>query len=77
MPRKVVKTKPPAGLAFRPAIPPRPCWLCREAPRISADEWLCVGCREHEKRCQATVKRVNKGRRAERLSPTEERGRGL
>lgn len=66
--------KPDHPSWFRPA-PPR-CRLCLEALAVPGEFW-CSPCGEHQRRCAATARRVNRGRKVDRLSPAEERGHSM
>lgn len=53
-----------------------PCPLCRERPKPLL-KFLCQTCEEHQARCAATARRVYAGRKVDRLSPAEERGKQM
>ncbi len=64
-----------------PTKPKRPkpqpvCLLCHEFPRPHLG-FYCARCEAHQERAAKVVKRVLKGRKLSRLSPAEERGRGI
>lgn len=59
----------------RPKPQPR-CVLCHSAPRPHLG-FYCTVCEAHQARAAAVAKRVNAGRKQDRLSPTEERGKGI
>lgn len=56
--------------------PPPKCVLCHEAPRPHLGFW-CPRCEAHQRRAAAVVRRVNAGRKADRLTAVEERGKGV
>ncbi len=62
-----------------PTEPKRPkpqptCLLCHELPRPHLG-FYCGRCEAHQARAARVVKRVLKGRKVNRLSPAEERGK--
>lgn len=55
---------------------PSLCPMCREYLR-PLGELRCERCEAHNMRCLAVCRRVNAGRKVDRLAPVEERGRDL
>lgn len=67
--------KPPRPAWWTPPPPPA-CGLCRWAVRVHGGLY-CLTCEAHQRRAAAVARRVNAGRKVDRLSPAEERGRGI
>ena len=66
-----MKAKKPKGEKPQPK-----CVLCQENARPHFAFW-CATCEAHQRRAAQVVRRVNAGRKVDRLTATEERGRGV